>query len=200
MTAPHHAAAPHRAARPDARRVGEPAPGELVVARNRKYNGAAHWVVPGRCLGSDVHGHWIFQGTGEFISRPGAALYTASDAVLLVPHSGDWVATFYDGTHPDGVELYIDLACELSWHRIRPAVVEFHMVDMDLDVVRTRDRGLYLDDADEFGEHRVQMNYPAELCTRMESAAAALMDAVASRQAPFDGRDAAWFTLGRTLP
>jgi hypothetical protein len=195
-----HQAAQHHETQPEARPATTPAPGDLVVARNRKYDGTPHWVVPGRYLGSDSHGHWIFQGTGEFISRPGAALYTASDAVLLVPYSGDWVATFFDEAHPDGVELYIDLACELSWKRIRPAVVEFHMVDMDLDVVRTRDRGLYLDDADEFGEHRVQMNYPAELCTRMESAAAALMDAVASRQAPFDGRDAAWFTLGRTLP
>lgn len=191
---------PHRQTQPEVRPATAPAPGDLVVARNRKYDGTAHWVVPGRYLGSDNHGHWIFQGTGEFISRPGAALYTGSDAVMLVPHAGDWVATFYDDTHPDGVELYIDLACELSWNRIRPAVVECHLVDMDLDVVRTKDRGLYVDDEEEFAEHRVEMNYPAGLCTRMESATAALMDAVAARQAPFDGRDAAWFTLGRTLP
>jgi len=177
-----------------------PRQGELIVARNRKFNGLAHWVVPGRYLGEDEFGHWIFQGTNEFISRPGAALYTASDAILLVPHDGDWVATFYDDAHPDGVELYIDLAAEPSWQRIRPSVVEFHMVDMDLDVVRTKERGLYVDDEDEFAHHRVLMNYPAELCTRMEEACAELVDAVAARRAPFDGRDAAWFTLGRTLP
>ncbi len=199
MTAVHQAAQ-HHETQPEARPATTPAPGDLVVARNRKYDGTPHWVVPGRYLGSDSHGHWIFQGTGEFISRPGAALYTPSDAVLLVPYSGDWVATFFDEAHPDGVELYIDLACELSWKRIRPAVVEFHMVDMDLDVVRTKDRGLYVDDEDEFDEHRREMHYPAGLCARMESAAAALMDAAASRQAPFDGRDAAWLTLGRTLP
>lgn len=178
----------------------DPQPGELIVARNRKYDGKAHWVVPGRYLGADEFGDWIFQGTNEFISRPGAALYTASDAVLLVPHGGDWVATFYDDAHPGGVELYIDLATDMSWQRIRPSVIEFHMVDMDLDVVRTKARGLYVDDEDEFAEHRVLLNYPDELCTRMESATDALMDAVAARRAPFDGRDAAWFTLGRTLP
>jgi len=177
----------------------EVAAGELVVARNRKWDGKAHWVVPGRYLGSDEHGHWIYQGANEFISRPGAALYTESEAVLLVPRDGDYVATFYDDAHPQGVELYIDLATDFSWERIRPAVVEFHMVDMDLDVVRTKDRGLYVDDEDEFAEHRVLMNYPDELCTRMEAACAALVDAVAARQAPFDGRDAAWFTQGRTL-
>ncbi|WP_104092252.1 DUF402 domain-containing protein [Arthrobacter sp. GMC3] len=177
-----------------------PQQGELIVSRNRKYNGKAHWVVPGRYLGEDEFGHWIFQGTGEFIARPGAALYTSSDAILLVPHAGDWVATFYDDAHPAGVELYIDLATEFSWQRIRPAVIEFHMIDMDLDVIRTKDRGLYVDDEDEFAAHSVLMNYPAELCTRMESATASLVDAVAARQAPFDGRDAAWFTLGRSLP
>ena len=31
-------------------------PGQLVVSRNRKWNGKAHWVVPGRYLGEDQHG------------------------------------------------------------------------------------------------------------------------------------------------
>lgn len=177
-----------------------PRPGDLVVARNRKYDGTAHWVVPGRYLGSDEFGHWIFQGTNEFISRPGAALYTESDAILLIPFTGDWVATFYDEAHPERVELYIDLAIELAWRRIRPDVVEFHMIDMDLDVVRTQARGLYVDDEDEFAQHRIELAYPDELCTRMESACADLVTAVAGANAPFDGRDAAWFTLGRTSP
>lgn len=180
--------------------AARPVPGELIVARNRKYNGKAHWVVPGRFLGEDEFGQWIFQGAGDFISRPGAALYTESDAIFLIPNQGDWVATFYNETHPSGVELYIDLAADFSWRRIRPTVVEFHLVDMDLDVVRTQDRGLYIDDEDEFALHRVQMNYPAELCNRMESATAALMKAVAGAEAPFDGRDAAWLNLGRSLP
>ncbi|PYH00968.1 hypothetical protein CVV67_08255 [Arthrobacter stackebrandtii] len=176
-----------------------PRPGDLVVARNRKYDGGAHWVVPGRHLGSDEYGDWVFQGTGEFISRPGAALYTESDAILLIPHTGDWVATFYDDSHPHGVELYIDLAIELEWRRIRPAVIEFHMVDMDLDVIRTKSQGLFVDDEDEFAEHSVKYSYPEELRTRMLAACASLVEAVAAGSAPFDGREAAWFTQGRML-
>lgn len=179
--------------------VDAPAPGDLIVSRNRKYDGGAHWVVPGRYLGTDEHGYWIFQDTGEFISRPGAALYTASDAVLLVPHVGDWVATFYDVAHPQGVELYLDLAIEPGWKRVRPGVVEFHLIDMDLDVIKTASRGIYVDDRDEFAQHARTMSYPQALCERLESAAAALTHAVAVTHAPFDGRDAAWFTLGRTL-
>ncbi|MFQ4149341.1 DUF402 domain-containing protein [Arthrobacter sp. LAPM80] len=176
-----------------------PVPGDLVVARNRKFNGLAHWVVPGRHLGSDEHGHWVFQGLNEFISRPGAALYTASDAVMLIPHTGDWVATFFDDAHPHGVELYIDLAIDLQWRRIGHGLIEFHLIDMDLDVVRTVSRGLFVDDEDEFAQHSIEMAYPEALRERIQAACTALYAAVAAASAPFDGRDAAWFTLGRTV-
>lgn len=172
-------------------------PGQLVVARNRKWNGKAHWVVPGRYLGEDRHGWWIFQGTNEFCSRPGAAFYTRSDAVLLVPRSGDWVATFYDDSNPNGVSVYVDLAVAHEWTDIRPAVTEFHVIDMDLDVIRMADRGVFIDDQDEFAEHRVAMNYPDRLVDDIQAAADELYQAVKAQQAPFDGTDVEWFTKGR---
>lgn len=173
-------------------------PGQLVVARNRKWNGKAHWVVPGRYIGEDRHGWWIFQGTNEFCSRPGAAFYTRSDAVLLVPRSGDWVATFYDEAHPNGVRVYVDLAVAHEWTDIRPAVTEFHVIDMDLDVIRMAERGVFIDDQDEFAEHRVSMNYPDRLVEDIQVAADELYQAVKAQQAPFDGTDVEWFTKGRS--
>lgn len=173
-------------------------PGQLVVARNRKWNGKAHWVVPGRYLGEDRHGWWIFQGTNEFCSRPGAAFYTASDAVLLVPRSGDWVATFYDDAHPSGVKVYVDLAVAHEWTDIRPAVTEFHVIDMDLDVIRMAGRGVFVDDQDEFAEHRIAMNYPDRLVDDIQAAADELYQAVKAQDAPFDGTDVEWFTKGRS--
>lgn len=172
-------------------------PGQLVVARNRKWNGKAHWVVPGRYLGEDRHGWWIFQGTNEFCSRPGAAFYTKSDAVLLVPRSGDWVATFYDDAHPNRVRVYVDLAVAHEWTVIRPAVTEFHVIDMDLDVIRTADRGVFVDDQDEFAEHSISMHYPDRLVADIQDTADQLYQAVKAQQAPFDGTDVAWFTEGR---
>jgi len=172
--------------------------GDLVVARNRKWDGSAHWVVPGQYLGQDEHGWWIFQGTNEFISRPGAALYTESEAVLLIPREGDYVATFFDGQHPHGVQVYVDLAVDPGWARIRPGVFEFHLIDMDLDVIRQRDRGVYLDDEDEFAEHQVAMDYPDDMVTRIKAESARIQQAVEDRQAPFDGTDAAWFRRGRS--
>ena len=173
-------------------------PGQLVVARTRKWNGKAHWVVPGRYLGEDRHGWWIFQGTNEFCSRPGAAFYTQSDAVLLVPRSGDWVATFYDSAHPIGVQVYVDLAVAHEWTEIRPAVTEFHVIDMDLDVIRMAGRGVFIDDQDEFAEHRLAMNYPDRLVDDIQAAADELYQAVKAQHAPFDGTDVAWFTKGRS--
>ncbi|MDJ0457021.1 DUF402 domain-containing protein [Arthrobacter sp. NQ7] len=174
-------------------------PGQLVVSRNRKWNGKAHWVVPGRYLGEDQYGWWIFQGTNEFCSRPGAAFYTRSDAVLLVPREGDWVATFYDSAHPNGVRVYVDLAVGHEWTHIRPAVTEFHVIDMDLDVIRTADRGVFIDDQDEFAEHSIAMHYPQRLIEDIQSAADGLYHAVKAQHAPFDGTDVEWFTKGRTI-
>ncbi|WP_427017242.1 DUF402 domain-containing protein [Pseudarthrobacter sp. P1] len=173
-------------------------PGDLVVSRNRKYDGKAHWVVPGRYLGTDEHGIWIFQGTNEFISRPGAALYTESDAVLLIPHSGEYVVTFYDDAHPTGCRMYIDLAHDLAWNQIRPGIFEFHMIDMDLDVISTRDRGTFIDDEDEFADHQVRMDYPSALVADIEAECRRIFTAVKSAAAPFDGTDIAWFAKGRT--
>ena len=37
------------------------------------------------------------------------------------------------------------------------------MVDLDLDVVVTREGHLYVDDEDEFAEHQVALGYPPEV-------------------------------------
>lgn len=176
-------------------------PGDLVVARNRKWNGKAHWVVPGRYLGEDIHGWWIFQGAGEFCSRPGAAFYTASDAVLLVPRTGEYVATFYDDSYPGDYRIYVDLATAHEWRTVRPGVTEFHMIDMDLDVIRSTIHGVFVDDEDEFEEHRRGMGYPSRMVDSMRRECALLLDAVNKAESPFDiapsGASAEWFRKGR---
>ncbi len=193
-------------------------PGELVVARAWKYDGGPHWVVPGTYLGADAAGHWIFQPAGAFVARPGAGFYAASDAVCLVPHQGpsgpdatvrtaDWVATFYDAAHPGDFRIYIDVSTGIGWRPLRPTGWEVHSVDMDLDVVRSSTRGVYLDDEDEFAEHRAAYGYPDGLVARMSAAAAELMAAVEGRRGVFDvepGSGAsraarAWLEDGRRL-
>ena len=177
-------------------------PGDLVVARNRKWDGTAHWVVPGRYIGEDIHGWWVFQGKNEFCSRPGAAFYTASDAVLLVPRSGDYVATFYDDSYPGDFRIYLDLALGHGWKTIRGGVAEFHLIDMDLDVIRSTKHGVFIDDEDEFEEHRLSMGYPEDTVAAIRAEAGRLYQEVLTHQEPFDGTGptstcAAWFGKGR---
>lgn len=76
-------------------------------------------------------------------------------------------------------------------------MTEFHVIDMDLDVIRTADRGVFIDDQDEFAEHSVSMRYPQQLIEDIQAAADGLYHAVKAQQAPFDGTDVEWFTEGR---
>jgi len=186
----------------DERAPGAVQPGDLVVSRNRKWDGKAHWVVPGRYLGEDIHGWWIFQGAGEFCARPGAAFYTASDALLLVPRTGEFVATFYDDSYPGDFRIYVDLATGHDWNPIKPGVWEFHMIDMDLDVIRSTKHGVFVDDEDEFEHHRMAMGYPQQTVDSMLTECAALFEAVDTMKAPFDvngatSTSAEWFRKGR---
>lgn len=178
---------------------GDIAGGDLVIARAWKYDGGAHWVVPGRYLGADAHGHWVIQPAGSLVSRPGAAFAAESDAVCLFPHSGDWVATCYDDTHPGDFRLYIDVSCNLGWRPLKPAGWEFNSIDMDLDVVRSTTRGIYLDDEDEFADHAVRFGYPGPLVLRMRAAADDLLAGVRAGAAPFDSTADGWLERGRRL-
>jgi protein associated with RNAse G/E len=93
--------------------------------------------------------------------------------------------------------VYVDLAVGHGWNVIRPGTLEFHVIDMDLDVIRSVTRGVYIDDEDEFAEHQVAMEYPPDLVDRMLEETQQLYQAVKAQHAPFDGTDAEWFRRGR---
>lgn len=175
------------------------AEGDFVIARAWKYDGGAHWVVPGRYLGADRHGHWVIQPQGSLVSRPGAGFAAESDAVCLFPHAGDWVATCYDETHPADVRVYIDVSSNLGWRPLKPSGWEFNSIDMDLDVVRSTTRGVYLDDEDEFADHARSMGYPTPLVHRLQGAAEELMARVRGGDEPFGATADGWFVRGRRL-
>jgi protein associated with RNAse G/E len=62
---------------------------------------------------------------------------------------------------------------------------------MDLDVVRRGDR-VWIDDEDEFEQHRIQLGYPDELVVRCRAAADHVVGLISARTAPFDGRGDDW--------
>ncbi|MBN9170197.1 MAG: DUF402 domain-containing protein, partial [Microbacterium sp.] len=90
---------------------------------------------------------------------------------------------------PASYAVYIDLAWDVRWRDGEPTGV-----DMDLDVVRSREGRLWIDDRDEWDEHRVQYGYPLDIVEKLETLAVDLERRVAASAAPFDDATAAhWF-------
>ena len=156
-----------------------PAPGTRLIFRWRKWDGGAHWVHECVYLGSDRWGDWFGQLPGWDSSRPGRTFAPEHANVTLLPPSGDYAYT--RNAAPHHTRIYIDIAWDLRWEGGEPTGI-----DMDLDVVERTDRGVYIDDQDEWDEHRVAYGYPLEVVEHLEALTADLERRVTAREAPFD--------------
>lgn len=151
-----------------------------MLFRWRKWDGGTHWEHECVYLGSDEWGDWFGQIVGWRSRRPGRDFAVEADNVTLLPPRGDYAATFNDP--PGSYRVYIDIAWDLHWQDGEPVGI-----DMDLDVVDTRDgRGIWIDDRDEWDEHRVAYGYPLDLVERLETLAIELESEVTQARAPFD--------------
>jgi hypothetical protein len=185
-----------------------PAAGTALQFRWRKWDGGAHWVNDEIYLGSDRWGDWLGQPAGWRNTRPGRAFAAEHDSVTLVPPSGDFAYTHNAAPHP--TRVYIDIAWDVRWDAGLPTGI-----DMDLDVVRREppepylDRegvlrspgDVYIEDRDEWDEHRVAYDYPPDLVERLESVAVELEGRVREGVAPFDDATALrWLARLAALP
>lgn len=170
------------------------APGTRVAGRFTKWGGGRHWEWVGQYLGADEHGHWWYAPAGTRCVRPGADFVDEHGWVSLVPHEGAYAAGFYPETKH--VRVYVDMTTEPVWQRRAGddggPEWEVTMVDLDLDVVLTRDGHLYVDDEDEFEQHRVELGYPAEVATLAERWRDLVLAAVAAGDEPFARVGHAW--------
>jgi hypothetical protein len=175
------------------------APGTPVAARFTKWGGGRHWEWTGSYLGADAHGHWWSSPAGTRCSRPGVSFVEEHGWVSFVPHDGAYAAGFYP--EPKEVSVYVDMTTEPVWQR-RAAdggpEWEVTMVDLDLDVVLTRDGHLYVDDEDEFERHRAELGYPAEVVALAEHWRDVVLEAVASGKEPFLGVGQEWLRRAST--
>lgn len=181
-------------------------PGTPVAGRFTKWGDRPHWQWTGVYVGADEHGHWWYAPRGTRCVRPGADFAEEHDWVSLAPHDAGWAAGFY----PDDKEIsvYVDMTTTPRWQRRDPALDhwgadgpewEVTMVDLDLDVVLTREGHLYVDDEDEFDEHRVSLGYPAEVVALAETTRDAVLLAVARGDEPFSSVGHAWLHHARTI-
>ncbi len=158
-------------------RLGDP----MRVVKT-KWGGRPHWEYDAIWLGRDDHGTWYGVPTGTVMQRPGLSLTTSVDQAGLVPSpeyaGGGWLATF----HAPGYEVstYVDIATVPVWDDST-----VRAVDLDLDVVRPADGEVFVDDEDEFTEHRVAFGYPPEVVSLAERSCAWVLEAVLAGEAPF---------------
>ncbi|MDR6866685.1 hypothetical protein J2Y69_001278 [Microbacterium resistens] len=172
--------------------TARPRHGAGMIVQWRKWDGSPHWRHECVYLGSDVWGDWVGQPVGWRSARPGAAFVAEGPNVTLFPASGDLALTVYRD-HPHGMRIYIDLGWEVRWggtdgaedSAADPLLVTG--IDMDLDVVRVEgERGTWIDDRDEWDEHRIRYGYPPEVVARLEALALDLEHRVRAQEPPFD--------------
>ena len=155
-----------------------------------KWGGRPHWEYDAVVLGEDQHGTWLGLPAGGEVSRPGARIVTAEAQVVLVPFAAAYVATFYaEGPAPCDVYVDISTVPERSPGRCTA-------VDLDLDVLRGRTGRVWVDDEDEFAEHRVRYDYPADVVELALTSCATVKADVEGARPPFD-QDSPGHWLGR---
>nr|WP_198425715.1 DUF402 domain-containing protein [Microbacterium ureisolvens] len=148
--------------------------------RWRKWDGGPHWVNDCIYLGRDRWGDWVGQPAGWRNVRPGLEFVADRPNVTLLPPSGDYTLTVHGSARR--VRIYIDIAWDVHWENREP-----QGIDMDLDVVKAVDgRGLFIDDRDEWDDHRVAYGYPADIVEKLEALALDLEQRVGAGTAPFD--------------
>jgi uncharacterized protein len=150
-----------------------------------KWGGRAHWEYDAVLLGRDEHGTWLGAGAGTRCTRPGVEFCAEQAFVVLVPDDRAFVATFYGsgGAPPQGmIDIYVDITTVpvIGSDAVR-------MVDLDLDVIRGRTGRAWVDDEDEFADHRVRFGYPDEVVALATRTCTEVLADVESRTPPYDG-------------
>jgi len=157
--------------------VGRPRfdPGSPVRVQFTKWGGKRHHGAALVYLGADEHGDWLGDPVGNQWSGGPKSFVSITDNVLLVPEGRGMTAMFYAAHREQAFELYVDITTVPVWEG---DVVT--AVDLDLDVIRRFDGTWYVDDEDEFAEHRVTYAYPPELVAAAEASCAQVVDEIRS--------------------
>jgi len=156
----------------------------------RKWGDRPHWESDAVTLGQDQHGRWLGVPAGTRMSRPGATLVTDDAMVALVPTQGCYFASFYSDRRgslaQDWVRVYVDISTRPVWDGST-----LRLVDLDLDVVQGRTGRVWVDDEDEFADHRVRFGYPSDVVRLAVRTCEEVRRAVQSGVPPFDGATSA---------
>jgi uncharacterized protein len=144
-------------------------PGGAVLFDWRKWPDAPYRSTTMIRLGEDDHGTWLFapRGTVSTYAERGSSPLPVS-FLTLVP-SGDrwWIATWMRDNDEIDIDLYVDVVHPPQW----VSSGHVRIVDLDLDVVRTRSGDVVLADEDELELHSQTLGYPAGVVDGARTAA-----------------------------
>lgn len=162
-----------------------------------KWGGRPHWEFDAVFLGSDQHGDWLGVPAGTEMVRPGAAYVAPTHQACLVPPPGPdadrgWLGTFHDVGGP--VRAYVDITTPPAW-----SGSTVRAIDLDLDVLLGNTGRAWVDDEDEFADHRVRFGYPDEVARAALASCDRVRALVAGAVAPYDGSAGAWLARLRIL-
>lgn len=173
-------------------------PGTPIRVEMTKWGDRPHWAYDGVFLGEDEHGEWLGFPAGTHNQRPGHEFHSRVACVTLVPDGGWYAATF----QAPGIwcDIYVDITTPPAWDG-----EVLRAVDLDLDVIRMSSEHLadplewmaapgetFVDDEDEFEEHRVALDYPDAIVAAARASCEELEVAVRAGVAPYDGSHQRW--------
>lgn len=154
-----------------------------------KYPRTLHWRHDLIRLGEDGHGVWLGGPVGTTLQRGDEPTQTMDHAfVQLITPDHWWTALFNVDRR---VHTYVDVITVATW----PDHDRVEMIDLDLDVVQLSDGTIYVDDEDEFENHRVSLRYPLRLVDSARAAAARVSIDLENRTPPFDGSAERWLRM-----
>jgi protein associated with RNAse G/E len=163
-----------------------------VTVRYRKYPDRAHWRHDLRYLGEDDHGVWLGGPVGTIVQRADEEPIPVRHAMVqLIPERAWWSLIVNDGGR---YPVYVDVTTPARWSDDGSLV---EMVDLDLDVVRTRDGTIAVLDEDEFVEHSRTLRYPDWMVARARTTAAELVLTLESAAEPFGTAPRRWLDTVR---
>jgi len=160
-----------------------------VRVLTRKWPDLPHWEFDAVRLGADALGHWVGVAEGTWLAKPGAGFHAWCDHVVLLPHDAWWVATIYGDDADRPVDVYVDITTPCVWSDDESQVTA---IDLDLDVIKGPTGRVWVDDEDEFAEHRVSLGYPADVVETALASCQDVLRAVQGGDAPFDGSARPW--------
>lgn len=159
----------------------------LITVQFYKYPASLHWGIETSWLGDDDWGVWLSfprgsaRWKGPVTHRPNSV-----DAVVCVPHDDWWLMHF----SPDHEEFthFIDIATPPRWSDGR-----VELIDLDLDILVSRDGTVAVDDEDEFLLHQVELGYPADMVRSARDTADRVFGEVAAGADPFFEVANSWY-------